>query len=344
MGGTPEMVVTAYGHQVSTGAFTFISRAIAKATQEFALGAQPVQALAAGPNAQDFAQALVDAGLGSKKPEKKKVHIALGPLIDKVNLAGLVQSCWPLASAADAAATEIERVRTRVGSMAEPFVFTDVRGFEPAWATVGQEEEDSEDEIEQSRGFLALASAMGHAPKKRARLSVAMWSIAYDKRAIFEAAKQQLSYHRSLEHKEECMKVSHRAKLEKDGHGQPRRPLLGVIYDELARKRWANRAVSGEIGFDVEAAAGNLDEEVLRDAKAEYDAAVARPAKGKGGFDGKGATAANGTSSKQCFTCGKTGHVAADCWKNKQAGAFCVTLQCWCMLCVVRIVCYRRWR
>ena len=59
------------------------------------------------------------------------------------------------------------------------------------------------------------------------------------------------------------MQVSYEAKLK--GLSQS----VGVIYDDLARRKWSEMATAGVCGFSVNVACRSLDESVLRLAEAE---------------------------------------------------------------------------
>ena len=124
----------------------------------------------------------------------------------------------------------------------------------------------------------------------------------------------------------------------------PRKSMLGVIYDETARKLWKQRSFSGECGFDVNVVAKTFDPAVLRQAEATYDAfrSSAAGAKGLGkskskvqcykcgGFghvatdckmDNKGKGGGKGNKDKQCYKCGRVGHLAADCRQRLKRSA-----------------------
>ncbi len=90
----------------------------------------------------------------------------------------------------------------------------DLRDFEPHWCKVCEAApSDSEDELEASKGFKALAGALGAQAKKKQQQPVVRWSVAFDKWAIFAAAQGHLSFGKCLAHKEVCQKVAYRAPL-----------------------------------------------------------------------------------------------------------------------------------
>ena len=155
------------------------------------------------------------------------------------------------------------------------------------------------------------------------------WSVAFDKYALGAAAAKQMTWGAAAAHKDVCMWVALTAEIDK------RRAILGVIYDELTRqghsllfllrrvlveivfmrKSWAERSKAGEWQFDIEIAAGRVDDGLLRQARTVYDEASAPPkaeVAAGGGKGGKG----KGGEAITCYKCGKSGHVAAQCWSN----------------------------
>jgi len=78
-------------------------------------------------------------------------------------------------------------------------------------------------------------------------------------------ATGQMAYAVSIAHKNICLQVAQRAPLSK------RKAWLGSVYDALARQKWADLSMASE-SFDVNAAATRLDEVLLRQAEAMFDA------------------------------------------------------------------------
>ncbi len=334
-----EVVERASETTLSSGMFGFVARAIEKA-DDLHLAAKPQVSPAA-----DLSKVIASIDGGRK--EEPKVHVDLAAEVDKLKLQGLPQPFWPKSSAVDAVATEVARLMKR--GIAEPYVYVDIKTFVPAWADLQQTDavDLSEDECDQSKGFQALAAVlqrgMGGTPAKhRKRLDIVRWQAAFDKLALGCATvPHQLSYPAAVAHKDICMRVALQAPL-KDC-----RAALGVVYDEVARKSWAERKAVGEHNLDVCRAAQCLDDALLRQAEAIFDVAktansggggAKATSKGSGGGNGKGgavrcykgggwghvasacrkgAAKAKGKGDLVCYNCGKVGHKSPDCTMPK---------------------------
>ncbi len=178
-----DMIASVIG-SMSAGTYSFVQRAIAKATTEklhkdAVAAAVPSAALNAGSKF-NLVEAL-EFYLAKKTP-KKKVHVQLGLQLKDINLGGLPAACWPLSTAMDKAASEAESERERQKALLETFVFVDLKLFEPAWCKLGDDRaEQSDEELEQSKGFRALAKALGAADKKVQKQPVNKWIVAYDR-------------------------------------------------------------------------------------------------------------------------------------------------------------------
>ena len=92
-------------------------------------------------------------------------------------------------------AAEIARAKKK--GCANPFVYSDLRGFLPTWAASAHGVDDADAE-----GDTADCGSKG----QRA-LSWAEWHLAYDAWAIAAAATKQLSYARCVEHKRFVLQV-----------------------------------------------------------------------------------------------------------------------------------------
>ena len=69
---------------------------------------------------------------------------------------------------------------------------------------------------------------------------------------------------------------------------------LGLVYDEICRRTWAERSRAGDDSFDIETAVAKIDSTLLGEAEAAYDReGQGRPAP-RGGKGAKG----GGKSSK----------------------------------------------
>ena len=323
---TAEVVERASETNMSSGMWGFVARAIELA-DDLHLASKPQVAPAA-----DLSRAIATLDPYGGKKEEPKVHVNVATEVDKLKLQGLPQPFWPKPSAVDAVANEAARLTKR--GIAEPFVYVDIKTFVPPWAEVPKPAagdavatdaaELSEDECDQSKGFHALAAVlqrgMGGPPaKNRRRLDIVRWQAAFDKLALGCAmVPHQLSYTAALAHKDICMKVALQAPL----GSKPRRAALGVIYDEVARKAWAERAAAGEHNFDVCRAAQLLDDGLLRQAEVIFDAAAKAPNSAGDGAKAAGKSSGGGSSkgAVQCYRCGGWGHVASDCQKGAAKG------------------------
>ena len=152
----------------------------------------------------------VDKAVAALK-DTPKVHIDLSDAIPRLNLQALVEESWPRSGPTDEIASEVKKLKTRKdGSIAEPFVYIDAKKFLPGYAEFDGEREDmSEDECEQSKGFQALAKALGAPNKSSKRLDIVRWSCAFDKYAIGAATvDHQMSLAAAMAHKDICMEVT----------------------------------------------------------------------------------------------------------------------------------------
>ena len=104
---------------------------------------------------------------------------------------------------------------------------------------------------------------------------------------------------------------------------------MGVIYDELSRKSWAERAMMGASdAFDIEAVAGVLDDILLDEAENKFDedSKAAPKAKewwkqggnGNSSYNYRSSSYGNSASEVTCFKCGNVGHKSAECWSNSR--------------------------
>ena len=226
---------------------------------------------------------MVEALLGTK-PEKPPVHIVLGPKVAALNLAGVPRKCWPCSSAVDHLAAECAKAKEKL-KISSPFIFVELEKFLPSWCEAGPNE--------------CLYDDAG-----MKKLDFGKWSIAFDRYAMAAACTDQVSFAGAMAHKEQCLKVAMEAHLDKRGR------LLGVYYDEVCRKAWAEATACGDVEFDLAVELFKFRSDAhLQQAKNLYDEAKSNTGGGKG--SGKGAQA---VANKVCFKCGKKGHLSTQCW------------------------------
>ena len=204
-------------------------------------------------------------------------------------------------SAVDKLATESAALAKR--GIAVPFVFADVKSFLPSWADLHGTGDDrlSDDEGEFNKGCKALADvlAANGDKQKGKRLDIMKWQAAFDKYMLAAAITEQLSLSAAMAHKDICVQVGMRAQF----GAVTRRAALGVIYDEVARRSWAQRAAAGDFQsfHDISVAAIALDPVLLREAEAIYDAGAPAKANGKGWANQQAASGTGGFKSKGVF-------------------------------------------
>ena len=56
-----------------------------------------------------------------------------------------------------------------------------------------------------------------------------------------------------------------------------RRARVALIYDELVRRKWSDRSLSGDARLDIAQVAGVVDEAAFREAETDFDARVRQP-------------------------------------------------------------------
>ena len=96
------------------------------------------------------------------------------------------------------------------------------------------------------------------------RLDLSDWQMAWDRYALAAAVLEQFPFSKAMQHKALVLEISANAPA-----GQS---LLGVFFDEVARKQWEDS--SGRLGaaFSVEDVMGNSTEELMRRTKALFEA------------------------------------------------------------------------
>ena len=130
----------------------------------------------------------------------------------------------------------------------------------------------------------SAAMAAGKEKSQRQKLTMARWGLAIDRWILAAAVTDQLDYASGLAHKDNCLKISMQAQQKK------RRFWLAIVYDDLCRKEWAERAYGNDPEFNINIEAGRTNEGLLMEAEAEYDSIVNA---GKEGANGSAARSWN---------------------------------------------------
>ena len=179
------------------------------------------------------------------------------------SFSGLDAALLPSGSATDDLATAVAKLQKK--NLEHPFVFVELEKFLPMWAGSANAEESEGSDAENSL-LRKIAGAMNREPKKAKKtLTFAQWLVAYERYTLAAVATKQLTLPAALAHKNVCLQVGMRAERTKGGF------RLGVLYDSLVRKAWAEKTYNEIPGFKVEEAAKNLDMEVLRQAEAAVE-------------------------------------------------------------------------
>ena len=227
----------------------------------------------------------VEAHLGTK-PAEPEVHVDISKKVGTLALTGLPRTSWPMTEKVDKLATEVAKTAKKL-KVEKPFVYVELEKHLPSWCTSSVAENGN-------TGILTK------------KMDIARWSIAFDKYALAAACIGQMTLAQAMVHKEMCMKVAMAA-----GAGETKRNrMLGVFYDEVCRRSWAEASVCGDIEFNFDAEVMAMSEVHLKSAKNMYDEAdkVKTPVKGYGG-------------ELTCFSCGQKGHKSTDCPSGGSKGA-----------------------
>ena len=222
--------------------------------------------------------------------------------------------CYPPSALVDALATEIKSKSASLNlpDGKAPYIYQPVEKYLPSYcgADMKEKAEDEEDKDEMSKGFEALAKRLGAEEKKKTKLDPLRWSIGYDRRALAEAATGQMSYGAAIARKEMCLRLGATVGAR----------MLGVTYDELVRKAWAERSVCGDVLFDIETAVHKEDPVCLKEAREKLDAAAYLNGQRSASGPGSKASGKGVTKAVTCWNCGKEGHKAQDCRSQSQKG------------------------
>ena len=134
-----ELVLASIKSTMSTVTKSFIGRAIKKATSMNILQTAPATPIGSpGATSDPYESFSAFSEFLRQRKKVKKVHYMLGQDLDRIRISNLAKDAWPDGSAMnDVVAEGIRRVAllSDAGTIDpdEPFVFADLRAFEPKW-------------------------------------------------------------------------------------------------------------------------------------------------------------------------------------------------------------------
>jgi len=244
------------------GKVAFLERAVAKATQS---AEQQAAAEAAAPSgSQEPVSALLQALQGGRKPA---VHVDIAAGLGSMTLAGLPASCWPSPQLTDWVQGQVRAAESK--GITKPFLYMPIKKFPPYYAA-DKRQPDAPEECGVERSFaqeIARGICQARDPdKKQGDLpSILQWCVAFDRWAIVAALTSQMPLTASMAHKEVVMQLALSARA------SGRTTAIAVLYDEIARREWADLS-AGLGAFDVAAAAQSQNAATMLRAEREYDA------------------------------------------------------------------------
>ena len=251
--------------------------------------------------------------LSQQKIEAAKVVPTLDydKALNAIGLGKMPFECKPCPNATAKLHTMAEKLKK---TQKTPFVCAALRSFLPGLARQRGVRED--DEEEESESMKAMQKMMG-VKKAKLNLSFLQCLQALDSYALAGAMVEQFSLAAGLAYVRIIKQVG--AKAVEDGKWHS----VAVIYDELARKKWADRAQMAGLGgsFDLEEQMMSIDDKVYKEALGSSKTAAAEKdtvaASGSGYQRTWGARTAGASRNTICHYCDQPGHVKIDCYKYK---------------------------
>ena len=259
---------------------------------------QPAAVTAGGASSTTEAlQKALGGLLEEKKKEKEKPKLQLDKALGGLTLKHLDPVLWPKAAEGDELLVLVQKQKEK--GVGQPFPYAELRKYLPTWCEAGRHTEESDDEPTETAAHLAKALGVP-AKRHKPHLTLLQWVAAYDRFAVASAAAGLWSYTDALKHKDNCLRLSEEAK------DKGKSATVGLVYDELARKRWAEYAYSGVEGFALGKACLAVDRDLAAQAENELEKRNNR----KEHWSEKGKGKHKGWSSKE----------HDDSWKGKGKG------------------------
>ena len=97
--------------------------------------------------------------------------------------------------------------------------------------------------------------------KAARRLDLATWQMAWDRFALAAAMVKMIPFRAAMQYKQVVLEIGMGAAAE------DRKPVLAIIYDEMVRKEWENKAGMLGDGFEVSDRMAQEDEVILKRAR-----------------------------------------------------------------------------
>eukprot|EP00973_Karenia_brevis_P027297 3763641-Karenia_brevis.AAC.1 len=215
--------------------------------------------------------------LGVAKKTHNEVAVDVSGKLESMGLGKWIpDEAWPPSQAVNQLAGKLKALTNK--GQDKPFVFVDLKKFLPAFCpdykVVCTEDDSANTGLGKLTRLLdgdAKEETQAKDKKKDLKLSLPFWMLAWDSYAIAAAILGQLTYSAAVKHKLVVAEIATEAVAE------GRRPILGVIYDEIARKEWEEKSAQLGKKFDVNGACEAATEKLLRRARIQHDRMFGAP-------------------------------------------------------------------
>jgi hypothetical protein len=220
-------IVNPEGVTLNSAQRTFIVQAIewsARGNQQPCTPAVVGKSSAVGLSAEDLATAI------DKRRKPVVQHIDMQPKLKASTLEGLAHEVLPRSKEVDELGSELKRLKdSGVGS---PFPFVELKRFMPPWIVIQ--------------------------PDPNRIVPFAMWAAAYQRWSIAMVCLGCAKQTSCAAHFDNCLRAGTEAAA------ASRSALLTQIYDEVVRKKLAELAHAGLVGFNVDVALQAFDKDAVR--------------------------------------------------------------------------------